>query len=137
MIAHLALARLGCVLPEKTTTGNSAADALAACGTLLFWSNRIDASEDVRRSACQEPLDILRKHETGVSVDAIRHSQHMYLKVTNRLPGPAPINSSIVSGFPEEAAEICRQALHRPSHPGWILSLLLRTRPIAGTGIRA
>ncbi|HET6892091.1 MAG TPA: hypothetical protein VFH31_13390, partial [Pyrinomonadaceae bacterium] len=136
VIARIAVARLGCVLPDKAATDNPSANALAACGALLYWSNRVDVTEDVRRTACHKPLDVLRQHETGVAVDAIRHCHHVRSEGIKRLPGAASVNSSILSCFPEHAAEICaKHSIAR--HPGRLLPLFLRTRPIAGAGIRS
>ena len=40
--AHIALARLGCPLPNVSQTGSAAQEALAAAGRMLHWLNRSD-----------------------------------------------------------------------------------------------
>ena len=113
VIAHISLGRLGCALPVQTSSGNPAADALTACGEILYWLNRIDMTEEVRRSNCTEPLNVLLKN-TGVALNAVRECAYVRFDGTNRFPGAEPVRLSIVDNFPERITEICRLALHSP-----------------------
>jgi len=111
VIAHLSLGRLGCVLPVQTSCGNPSADALTACGEILYWLNRIDMAVEIRRSNCREPLNVLLKN-TGVALDAVRQCAYVCFDGTNRFPGAESVRLSIVDNFPERITEICRLALH-------------------------
>lgn len=115
VVAHIALARLGCPLPDRRgeEDGHSA-EALAACGALLYWCNRLELAETTKRHACSAPLRVLVRHERDAALDALRHCEHAFVECVKRLPGPAPLKRSIVDGFPSEAAEICRHALAEP-----------------------
>ena len=70
VVAHIALARLGCPLPDRLgeTDGHST-EALAACGAILYWFNRIDLEETTRRHACDAALRVLVRHESGAALD--------------------------------------------------------------------
>ena len=115
VVAHIALARLGYLLPDKQfTTDNPSAEALAACGTILYWSNRTDLDEITKRDACRQPLGVLARHRLNAALDVIRHCEHAFIEGLERLPGKAPIERSIVGRFPTEVAEVCR---HAPVHP--------------------
>ena len=57
---------------------------------------------------------MLVRHERGAALDVIRHCEHALVDGVKSLPGPAPLERSIVNGFPSEAAEICRHALAGP-----------------------
>lgn len=113
VIAHISLGRLGCALPVKASSGNPSAGALTACGEILYWLNRIDMAEEVRRSNCTEPLNVLLKN-TGVALDVVRQCAYVRFDGTNRFPGTEPVRLSIVDNFPERITEICRLALHSP-----------------------
>jgi len=115
VMAHVSLARLGCELPNRPVVSNSpSADALLACGKVLYWSNRLDLTEDMRRDACRESWDILNRHDNGAALNAIRHCAFVRMEGTKSLPGGIPAKTSIAYYFPTETAEICRQALQRP-----------------------
>ena len=112
VVAHIALARLDCPLPDRRAEANGhSAEALVACGAILYWCNRIQIEETARRRAYDASLRVLVRHERGAALDVIRHCEHAFLEGLERLPGPAPLERSIVNGFPIEAAEICRHAL--------------------------
>lgn len=110
--AHIALARLGCPLPDRQgeAVGHSA-DALIACGAILYWSNRVELDESTRRHACAAALQVLVRHERGSALDVIRYCERALVEGLKNLPGPAPVERSIVNVFPIEAAEISRHAL--------------------------
>ena len=112
--AHIALARLGCPLPDRRGEADGhAAEALVACGAILYWCNRIQIEETARRRACDEPLRVLIRHEDGAALDVVRRCEYAYLEVLEGLPSPTSLERSIVNGFPIAAAEICRRALTR------------------------
>ena len=116
VVAHIALGRLGCLLPERQTEpDNPSAESLAACGAILYWSNRTDLDEDARCTACRQPLSVLARHELGAAVDAIRHCEHALVEGVERIPGQGLVQRSIVNCFPVEVTEFCRQALKSPS----------------------
>ena len=112
VVAHIVLGRLGCSLPERQTEPDKpSAESLAACGVILYWSNRTDLDEDARCSPCRQSLSVLARHELGAAVDAIRHCEHALVEGVKHLPGQGLVQGSIVNCFPVEIAEICRQAL--------------------------
>ena len=114
VVAHIALARLGCPLPDtRGVADNHSAEALAACGAILYWCNRVDLDETKRRHSCDAPLRVLLRHARGAALDAIWHCERAWVEGVERLPGPTQVERSIVNGFPVEATEICRHALTR------------------------
>lgn len=115
VVAHIALARLGCPLPDRRDEADGhSAEALIACGAILYWCNRVELDETTRRHACDAPLRVLVQHERGAALDVIRHCEHALVEGVKRLHGPARVERSIVNGFPVEAAEICHHALAGP-----------------------
>jgi hypothetical protein len=113
VIAHISLGRLECALPVQTSSGNPSVDALTAYGEILYWLNRIDIAEEVRRSNCTEPLNVLLKN-AGVALDAVRQCAYVRFDGTSRFSGAEPVRLSIVDNFPEHIMEICRLALYSP-----------------------
>lgn len=115
IVAHIVLARLGCPLPDKQIKpGNSAFEALAACGTILYWCNRADLDESERRNACQSPLRLLSQHGLDAGLDVIRQCEHSFTKNLDNLSGNAPVERSIAGCFPTEVVEISRHSLLQP-----------------------
>ena len=112
VVAHIALARLGCPLPDRRGEADGySAQALATCGAILYWCNRVDLEETDKRHACDPSLQVLLRHERGAALDIIRHCEYALVQGVKRLPGSAPLERSIVNAFPIEAVEICRQAV--------------------------
>ena len=119
-VAHVVLGRLGCPLPDQTGGDGYSAEALAACGAILYWLNRHDLDEITRRRSCEAPLQLLLRHDRGAALDVIRHCEHELRRwgLAENLKGSAGATSpelSIVSAFPAEAVEVCRHALTDPS----------------------
>jgi hypothetical protein len=117
--AHVALARLGCnqPIPFLKTPLSDAAQALAACATLLFWLNRTDLPIQARRANCEQALGLLTKHELGTAASAIREfyrAPAMSSEGFHRLPGSEPVQISLGDSFPKQVAEICRECLRNP-----------------------
>jgi hypothetical protein len=118
-MAHAALARLRCPLPDRSAEAVTAADyALLACGQILYWLNRDDLPISQRRSNCAASLDILSRHEAGVAAAVVGEffrSGHMFAESARRLPGSEPVVTSFDQFFPEEIATIYRAALEKPT----------------------
>jgi hypothetical protein len=118
-MAHAALARLRCPLPDRSAEAASAADhALLACGRLLYWLNRDDLPFSERKSNCAAPLGILSRHETGVAAAVVGQffrSDHMFAESARRLPGSEPAMTSFGQFFPDEVAAIYRAVLEKPN----------------------
>lgn len=117
-MAHAALARLGCPLPDRSTEAATAADhALLACGEILYWLNHNDLPLPERRSSCVPSLAILLRHGTGVAAAVVGEffrSDYMFAESARRLPGSEPPVSSFGGFFPGEVAAIYRAALETP-----------------------
>ncbi|MBN8990662.1 MAG: NERD domain-containing protein [Rhizobiales bacterium] len=117
-MAHAALARLRCPLPDRSAEAVSAADhALLACGHVLYWLNRDDLPISERKSNCAASLATLSCHEAGVAAAVVGEffrSDHMFAESARRLPGSEPVVTSFGQFFPEEIAAIYRAALERP-----------------------
>ena len=112
VITHIALARLGCPLPDRRDVADGhSAEALAACGNILYWCNRGDLDQTARRHACDAPLQVLLRHERGAALDVIRECEQALDRDMSKLIGPTPVERSIMNTFPIEATEICRHAL--------------------------
>jgi nuclease-like protein len=117
--AHIALGRLGCVLPEvEGRYASHAADALCACGEILYWMNRVDIPKSQRRAGCASALTVLSRHENGVAGSIIGETFHCLVsdEGLSRLPGGEPVRTCIGSCFPIEIAEVFRECLNNPTH---------------------
>jgi hypothetical protein len=118
-MAHAALARLRCPLPERPAEiPSAAADALLACGEVLYWLNRDDLPLTERRLKCAAPLSILSRHEAGVAAAVMGEffrSDLMFSESAKRLPGAEPVVTSFGHVFPGEVAAVCRAALEKPT----------------------
>ena len=115
VMAHIALARLGCALPDRLlTSANASAAALAACGRVLYWSNRTDLDENAKAEACRPSLGVLAEHGRDATLDVLRLCEYARMAGTLHLLGDAPVVQSIVGRFPTEMADICRHALRKP-----------------------
>lgn len=116
--AHIALARLGCAIPESATGFDSdSGEALAACGRILYWLNRSDLAMEDRQSECEPALSTLACHELGVSAAVLDelYGARSSRDGLSRLPGSESVCDSIGEVFPAEIAEICRQCLRFPA----------------------
>lgn len=112
VISHFVLARLGCLLPDRRGDAiDPPTQALSACGTILYWCNRADLDETGKRQACDPALRILAGDGFDSALNVIRHCEHALIEGTQRLPGNARVERSILSRFPAETADICRRAL--------------------------
>ncbi len=118
-MAHAALARLRCPLPDRSAEAISAADhALLACGRILYWLNRDDLPISERKSNCTAPLAILSRHEIGVAAAVVGEffrSDHMFSESARQLPGSEPVVTALGQFFPGEVAAIYRAALEKPT----------------------
>ena len=117
VVAHLALARLGCDLPvpdRPLTSGNASAAVLTACGVILYWSNRTDLDENTKAEACYPSLGVLVEHGQDATLDVLRHCEDDWMEGVLHLPGDALAIRSIVGRFPAKMAEMCRHALRKP-----------------------
>ena len=116
VVAHIALARLGCPLPDKQmAVHSSSAEVLAACGVILYWINRDDLGEDERLTACSHALDVLAEQAKGLALDVVCECEYAVYENARRLPEEGAKVRSIVGTFPADTASICRAAL---LHPG-------------------
>jgi hypothetical protein len=118
VMAYAALARLGVDLPRPAGDLSSAANALTACGEIIYWLNRIDIALAERRAACAEAFSILSGNADGVAADAIyqlKFSNVLFDEAAKELPGSKPVLGSFVGEFPEAVADIFRNALRRPT----------------------
>ena len=115
VLAHVGLARLGCALPDSQCEAHSySTQALAACGAILYWCNRLELEETDKRHACDASLRILLQHERGAALDVVRRCEHALLQRVKHLVDSTPAERSLVNAFPIEVAEICRHALAAP-----------------------
>ena len=114
--AHIALGRLGCPLPVHRTAGESPSErALEACGTILYWCNRVDFDEEGRREACASAVAVLTQHGDGAALDVLRECEDVWRDGWGLLPGDEPVVRSVVGLFPAEATAISRDALSEPT----------------------
>ena len=115
VVAHIALARLGCPLPDKQiATGSASAEALAACGAILYWINRSDLRVDERLTECGQALGVLEKQAKGLALDVVCECEYAVYGKARRLPEEGEKVRSIVGTFPAETAAICRIGLLHP-----------------------
>lgn len=118
-MAHAALARLHCRLPDRSTESLlPAEEAFLACGAIIYWLNRDDIPVAERKLKCAEPLSVLSRHELGVAAGVIARfsgSDLLFAESAQRLPGSAPLVTSIAREFPEEITAAFRAALEQPT----------------------
>ena len=113
--AHVALARLGCPLPERRELAeNPSVGALTACGAILYWSNRIDLDERQVKAGSAPGLDTLTGVAADAALDVVRECKSVTREGFDLLPGDRPVVHSIVERFPAETAGLCRDALLEP-----------------------
>ncbi len=112
VIAHIALARLRCALPEFLNQAtNSAERSLKACGAILYWSNRIDLCDEEILSNCENGLHTLEKEGRFSAIDVICECEHINLNFAADFWGDRAVIHSIVRKFPNEVAAVSRDAL--------------------------
>ena len=115
VVAHVALARLGCPLPNHQMQDEIPSQkALRACGALLYWNNREDLDDEVISSESRPELNILIQHCKGVALDVLRECEEVLTEGFTLLPGNRPVAHSIVGLYPDKAVEISRDALCNP-----------------------
>ena len=119
--AHIALGRLGCPLSVHRQGGETASEiALRACGTILYWCNRIDLDEEGRREACAPAVAVLTQPGNRAALDVLRECEDVWRGDVWRdgwdlLPGDEPVVRSVVGLFPAQATAISRDALTEPT----------------------
>ncbi len=114
--AHIALGRLGYPLPIHRTASETPSErALKACGTILYWHNRLDLDEEGRREACSPAVAVLMEQGDGAALDVLRECEDVWRDGWDLLPGDEPVVRSVVGLFPAEAAAISRDALSEPT----------------------
>jgi hypothetical protein len=118
-MAHAALARLRCPLPSPTEEAPSAAaEALRACGEILYWLNRDELRTSERRANCIRTLQVLLNHEASASAAVLGEffrSDALFSESAKRLPGSEPVVTAFGQYFPDEVASIYRAALENPN----------------------
>jgi hypothetical protein len=117
-VAHIALARLGCLLTANTSSQTSnSAKAFASAGAVLYWLNRRDLPRDDRRSEAAKALVTLLRHDEGTAANVLQElhrASFLSGEGFDRLPGDEPVCTSIGEAFPDEVADICRHCLWAP-----------------------
>lgn len=115
LTAHVALGRLNCELPERHVESPTAS-AVFACGEILYWMNRQDLPWHERTAACSPSLRVLNQPDLGAAAGAILQCEdNFHFRELDNEKDAEAVRKSIVDSFPQEVAEICRQALHRPA----------------------
>ena len=116
VVAHIALGRLGCPLSVHRTTGETASQtALRACGTILYWCNRLDLDEERRREACAPAVAVLTQPGNRAALDVLRECEDVWPDEWDLLPGDESVVRSVVGLFPAQATAISRDALTEPT----------------------
>lgn len=117
VMAHLALARLGCVLPQSYADDESnMSQVLRAVGKMIYWLDRIDLPMEQRKIECGKEFEILLRYELSVVAVVLSEVGNANCSFTEKvmvLPGRCA-SSSIGACFPENVAKICRQTLQQP-----------------------
>jgi hypothetical protein len=115
LTAHIALGRLKCTLPEHRIDSPTAS-AVLACAHILYWMNRQDLPWLERSAACAPLMNVLNQPALGVAACAISQCENNFLfRELNNETDTEAVRKSIADTFPQEVAEICRQALNRPT----------------------
>ncbi|OBX18823.1 hypothetical protein A9995_09680 [Erythrobacter sp. QSSC1-22B] len=116
LTAHIALARLERELPlDRPPPQLPSEAALAACGEILYWLNRLDLASEDQRGQCSGPLAILARHKAGAAPAALYEIGRCYIgEGLDRLPGAMAPRLSFETEFRSEVASIFRQCLQFP-----------------------
>lgn len=88
-------------------------NALYACANILYWINRKDVNETEQIKACSKAWAILNRHELGASVDSLWTTLTSLRWRSNYIYDELKM-IQISEVFPNEIAEVCRQALRMP-----------------------
>lgn len=115
LIAHIALGRLGCSLPESLHEANgSSAKAMVACGEILYWINRVDLDDGARQQACSSLLAVVQS-QRDAALNVIHCCEESLSDDFSYLKADVAVERSIAKRFPVEVMDICRCALARAS----------------------
>jgi hypothetical protein len=113
--AHVLLGKSGSPLPSKDVAfGDPAGEALSACADLLYWLNRCDLDENDRIRASKTSLELLSQYQLGAAANAVMESECNF--ELGHLEFRQQIVRTISQTFPDEVADICREALQRPAN---------------------
>ncbi len=112
--AYIGLAWLGCRLPRGDEPSDSRESALGACGSLLYWSNRMDVDNESRVRECGKRLRVLDSPSQDCALDAIRMCQMADSPRKLSRPGESQVVWSIAKEYGRELIGLCRRALRRP-----------------------
>ena len=113
VVAHVVLGRLGYELQPKQYDKSDEDNAMLACGEIYYRINRKDVPWEEAKRRCGAALQVLLKHETGTSLPALKACEDALRVDLNAIATKEPLRSSIVRCFPDEIAEICREAVER------------------------
>lgn len=114
LTANIGLARLRCRLPRDDKPLDTRASALRACGSLLYWSNRMDIDHEARAREFRKPLRVLDSRSLDFALDAIRMCEHAGFPEGIGLSEEPPIVWSVAKEHGSELIGLCRQTLRRP-----------------------
>lgn len=106
--AHVALGILGAPLPaDRGDMDSPAKDALIALGDMYYWIHRADLDADRIAQSCLPALDVL------LQPNQLGAASTLYLMATS-LSYENGVRESVIRRFPDEMANIGRNALRRP-----------------------
>ncbi len=115
-LAHLAYAQNELPLPpHQPDESDPAAAALSACGTILYWMNRIDQSVADQLAKSSAARAYLQGDRTEVVLNCLRLTERVYIEGWQRTAGLPPVTQSIAEFVPQEALALAKQALVDPS----------------------
>jgi hypothetical protein len=102
--AHIAIGRLGGVLPQDRGVGETdAAACLLAFGEIYYWSNRADLSETEVNEACQSAFNLLLRDDQVAAVAAFRDVVGIFNVSKDR--------ARVLKRFPIQMLAMCRSAV--------------------------
>lgn len=118
LAAHIAVGKLKYPLAiwQYTDTEKGIDQSLRACGEIYYWLSRKDLIEEKRKENCKNALSILCCHEWGSALNAIAMCENFLrsgVSIELMLHSESD-KISIIDSFPQEVAEVCRQALMNP-----------------------
>jgi hypothetical protein len=115
-LAHLAYGQNGLALPRRRDDENDPAEAaLSACGTILYWMNRIDQSVDDQMAGSSAARTYLHGSRGAAVLNCLRLTERVYIEGWRRTAGLPPVTQSIAAFVPQEALALAKQALADPS----------------------
>lgn len=112
LLAHVALGWIGIKMDSKLDGQNSpTAKTFLAYAEIMYWLNRRDLRAVERNKEMVKAWKVLKDHNLGTSVGTLLNFDEISNESMRHFAKGKDVILSLQKAFPNEVAEICRQAL--------------------------